>query len=61
MQEDGLFLTYVDKVLCLLNDPEKSVQKSALSNFQLLLQNEQTTKRLVKKLGVITKVRLILV
>lgn len=36
-QDDGLFVAYFDKLLSLLADEDKGVQKSALSNIQLVL------------------------
>eukprot|EP00347_Sterkiella_histriomuscorum_P015989 403354925 len=50
-QENQLFFHYVDRLLLLLSDEEKSVQKSALSNFQQLLQTPNVKNKLAPRLN----------
>jgi hypothetical protein len=52
-------MAYVDKILQLTLDTEKSVSKSALSNFQKVLQNTGTSIKLLHKLPYITEVNII--
>ena len=51
-----MFFEYVDKMLLLITDDDKSVQKSAMSNFQLLLQNPRVADKLAPKISHISKV-----
>ena len=49
-------MSYFDKILLLMDDKDKSVQKSALSNFSLLLQSKQSSAKFAKKLNHIADV-----
>jgi hypothetical protein len=59
-QEESLYMLYIDKILMLMDDNDKSVQKSALSNFSLLLQNKQSSAKFAKRLSTIADVRTLL-
>jgi len=55
-QENTLFFAYVDRILALVVEDEKSVQKSAMSNLQLLLQTPNIKNKLLPKIDAITQV-----